>query len=65
MLETNRASTPMEPELTSDHTGPAGGMWDLDTDGVPDYFWPGSLEDAPKGFQSDNYDADDSNSADR
>ena len=39
--------------------GPNGGAWDLDDDGYPDYFWPGTLDDAPQGFDASDYDADD------
>ncbi len=33
--------------------------WDIDLDGVPGYWWPGTLDDAPDGFSPSNYDADD------
>ncbi len=39
--------------------GTQGGSFDLDLDGLPDYFWPGELEDAPEGFNSSDYDCDD------
>lgn len=32
---------------------------DLDLDGRPGYFWPGTLEDAPAGFDPRTFDADD------
>jgi hypothetical protein len=40
--------------------GEAGGGWDLDQDGVFDYFWPGTIDDSPAGFDPSTYDADDS-----
>jgi len=43
--------------------GHTGGLWDRDLDGVFDWFWPGTLEDAPAGFDPDDYDADDSDPA--
>lgn len=36
-----------------------GGSWDVDGDGVPDYFWPGEWVDAPVGFDKAAYDCDD------
>ncbi len=39
--------------------GPDGGAWDLDRDGLPTYFWPGRLEDAPPGFDPEAWDSDD------
>lgn len=36
--------------------GPDGGSWDRDFDGKPDYFWPGTITDAPAGFSSASYD---------
>ena len=33
--------------------------WDLDGDGYNDYFWPGSIDDAPDGFDPNDYDMDD------
>ena len=36
-----------------------GAAWDLDSDGRPNYFWPGTLEDAPSGFDPADFDADD------
>lgn len=39
--------------------GPLGGSWDLDVDGLPDYFWPGAWADAPTNFASEQYDCDD------
>ena len=40
--------------------GNAGGaLWDRDQDGFPDWFWPGTIEDAPEGFSPADYDADD------
>lgn len=39
--------------------GQDGDQWDLDMDGVPDYFWPGEWSDAPAGFAPTDYDCDD------
>lgn len=39
--------------------GSEGDGWDLDLDGYPDWFWPGTLEDAPDGFSPTDYDLDD------
>jgi len=39
--------------------GAYGGDWDTDADGVPNYFWPGDLEDAPEGFDPADYDCHD------
>ena len=39
--------------------GPAADTWDRDRDGWPDYFWPGTLADAPAGYSSADYDPDD------
>ncbi len=36
--------------------GPLGDLWDLDWDGVGDYFWPGTIQDAPQGFNPADYD---------
>ena len=41
--------------------GPGGGELDLDLDGYPGYFWPGTFEDCPIGFYCTNYDRDDLN----
>jgi len=43
--------------------GPDEGSWDVDLDGVMDYFWPGTLEDAPSGFDPALFDADDRDAA--
>ncbi len=43
--------------------GPLGDEWDRDLDGVPDYFWPGTLEDAPEGVDASEYDADDTDAS--
>jgi hypothetical protein len=43
--------------------GSQGGSWDLDGDLLPDWFWPGTLEDAPVGFSPADYDGDDWNSS--
>lgn len=32
--------------------GPEGDDWDRDGDGIPDYFWPGSLQAPPAGFEA-------------
>jgi len=40
--------------------GPGGATWDLDQDGWPDWFWPGTLANAPEGFDPADFDADDS-----
>ena len=39
--------------------GLGGDEWDRDSDGVPDYFWPGEWSDAPPGFDPGDYDCDD------
>ncbi len=39
--------------------GPGGAGWDRDEDGVPDYFWPGTIDDAPDGFDPADFDPDD------
>jgi hypothetical protein len=39
--------------------GPDGDKWDLDWDGYPNYFWPGTIHDAPLGFYEEDYDCDD------
>ncbi len=36
--------------------GALGGGWDLDWDDIPDYFWPGTIQDAPEGFDMADYD---------
>lgn len=43
--------------------GPEGGSWDLDEDGFFDYFWPGSIDDVPPGFDSADWDCDDTDAA--
>jgi len=42
--------------------GPGGGEIDLDTDGYPDYFWPGLFDDVPAGVDPAPYDRDDGDS---
>jgi hypothetical protein len=39
--------------------GPDGDKWDLDWDGYPNYFWPGTIHDAPLGFYEEDFDCDD------
>ena len=39
--------------------GPDADDWDRDGDGWSDYFWPGTVDDAPNGFDPSAYDADD------
>ncbi len=34
-------------------------QWDRDGDAIPDYFWPGTIDDAPPGFSPSDYDCDD------
>ncbi len=53
---TDRDGTVADPGI---YGGDGGDGWDLDNDGVPDYFWPGTLDDAPAGFSPDAYDPDD------
>jgi hypothetical protein len=36
-----------------------GDKWDIDDDGYPNYFWPGTITDAPDGVEPSDYDADD------
>ena len=43
--------------------GEGGDEWDVDMDGVPDYFWPGEWSNAPVGFNAEDYDRDDVNAA--
>ncbi len=39
--------------------GPGAAGWDRDMDGFPDYFWPGSITDAPQGTDPADYDCND------
>ena len=39
--------------------GPQADEWDRDGDGAPDYFWPGTFEDAPEGVDTAAFDPDD------
>ena len=39
--------------------GEGGDGWNLDGDCYPDYFWPGTLNDAPPGFSPADYDGAD------
>ncbi len=39
--------------------GASGATWDRDHDGVPDYFWPGTIQDGPPEFDPADYDCDD------
>lgn len=39
--------------------GAGGALWDRDQDGFQDWFWPGTIEDAPDGFSPADYDWDD------
>jgi hypothetical protein len=39
--------------------GAGGNAWDRDGDGYPDYYWPGTLTDAPSGVNVDDFDIDD------
>ena len=39
--------------------GTNGSIWDLDLDGFPNYFWPGTLSDLPPGYSASDYDTDD------
>lgn len=39
--------------------GSDGDGWDVDRDGVYDYFWPGEWADAPSGFDPAEFDCDD------
>jgi hypothetical protein len=52
-----------DPDLTRSDMGMFAGsdadLWDLDQDGRPAYFWPGSWNDAPLGFDSEDFDCDD------
>jgi len=43
--------------------GPAASSHDLDGDGVPDWFWPGSLEAPPAGFSAEEFDENDQDPA--
>lgn len=39
--------------------GSTGNAFDLDADGLPDYFWPGAWSTPPVGFSASRYDCDD------
>ncbi len=39
--------------------GPLADHWDLDADGWPAYFWPGTYEQAPEGVTVGTFDCDD------
>lgn len=39
--------------------GPGAADFDLDGDGYPSWFWPGTILQAPPGFESEDYDCDD------
>ncbi len=39
--------------------GPVADQWDRDRDGYPDYFWPGTIDQPPEGFDPAAYDAND------
>jgi hypothetical protein len=39
--------------------GPEGGSRDLDDDGEPDWFWPGTIDDASFGYDPAGYGCDD------
>jgi len=41
--------------------GPDADRWDYDGDGYYAYFWPGTAEDVPEGFNSENWDSNDKN----
>ncbi len=43
--------------------GANAAKWDLDHDGYMNYFWPGTIDDAPSGHDPMDYDADDGNAA--
>lgn len=43
--------------------GHLGGSLDQDLDGYPDYFWPGSFNNAPAGTNSSLFDRNDTNAA--
>lgn len=43
--------------------GEGGGRWDLDEDGYPLYFWPGTWSQAPLGVDPLLYDCDDQDPA--
>ncbi len=53
-----------DPDGSRSDMGIYGGLeadgWDRDGDTFPDYFWPGTLEDVPQGFDVSDYDRDDS-----
>lgn len=40
--------------------GASGGYFDLDFDGYPNWFWPGTLYATPTGFQVEDFDRLDS-----
>lgn len=39
--------------------GAAGAQWDIDVDGLPEYFWPGTWSEAPDGIRNTLFDQDD------
>lgn len=39
--------------------GPLADEWDRDGDGVPAWFWPGTIDDAPEGYDPAKWDSDD------
>jgi hypothetical protein len=53
----------IDPDCTRSDIGAYGGdqgdEWDLDGDGSPDWFWPGTIADAPAGFDPAEWDCDD------
>lgn len=53
----------IDPDGSPSDIGLYGGVaadgFDLDGDGYPDYFWPGTIYDVPEGFDPVEFDCDD------
>jgi hypothetical protein len=62
-----KGSGSLDPDGTTTDIGAYGGdqagQYDLDSDGRPDYFWPGTISQPPSGFSSSSYDCNDLNAA--
>lgn len=62
LIDTGAAGV-LDPDGSKGDLGLYGGLlgdaWDRDLDNIPDYFWPGELGDAPQGFDTGDFDEDD------
>ncbi|MFM7201659.1 MAG: MopE-related protein [Myxococcota bacterium] len=62
-----KGSGSLDPDGTTTDIGAYGGdqagQYNLDSDGRPDYFWPGTINQPPSGFSSSSYDCNDQNAA--